>query len=263
MTTAADTTSWQGESAPSGSVVRGARRLTGATAVIGLLNYVYSLGLTHLLEVGQFAVFAAGQALLLSAGTISNTSVPWVLARALAQAETPLQRRQAVWFAVLTNGALGLVAGAVVGGLSLRFASPPVAAVLSVSTALILLSSTTAGLLQGDQRFGLLGALRTGDAVVKIVAGLVLVALGAGQLGALAGFGLGALMLVAVGAALARGDLGPARGALHLRQLWTSAAGVGGVQALVSVLVTVDLVLVAVLVDDVAQAATYQASMIL
>jgi len=245
------------------SFVSGARRLTAATLLVGLSNYAYSLGLTHQLDVGDFAVFAAGQALLLSAGTVSSATVPWVLAKALAQADTVEQRRQAIWFSVVANTVLGVLAGAVTAALSLRFAPTGVALVVGAATFLVFLSSTTVGLLQGEARFGLLGALRVGDAFAKLAVGAALVLLGAGAVGALSAFAVGSALLIVAGVVLAGSDLRPASGALRLRGLWVSAAGVAGVQGLVSVLVTVDLVLVAVLADDPAQAASYQASMIL
>jgi glycosyltransferase involved in cell wall biosynthesis/O-antigen/teichoic acid export membrane protein len=243
--------------------VTGARLLALATVAIGAVNYLYSLGLTHLLDVQDFAVFAAGQALLLSAGTVSSTSVPWVLAKALARAGSVHERRQAIWFAVVTNGALGLVAGLVTTVLALRFSSALIALLVGGATFLVFLSSTTIGLLQGEQRFGALGGLRVVDAVLKLVFGVALVLLGAGAAGALSGFAVGSLALVAAAVVLAGRDIRPTAGALRLRSLWISAAGVAGVQGLVSVLLTVDLFLVAVLAASAADAATYQASMIL
>ena len=245
------------------SLVAGARWLTVATIGVGLLNYLYSLGLTHLLDVGDFAVFAAGQALLLTAGSVATTSVPWILAQALVAADSPLARRQAITFALVTNSALALAAGLVLILLALAFAPTGPAVAVGAAGALIFLSSTTYGFLQGTERFALLGVTRTADALLKIVAGLLLVLAGMGATGALGGFALGALLVAAVGALLIGRDLRPAPGALKLRTLWRSAAGVAAIQALVSVLTTVDLVLVAVLAADAADAASYQASMIL
>jgi glycosyltransferase involved in cell wall biosynthesis/O-antigen/teichoic acid export membrane protein len=243
-------------------MVSGVRWLAGATIAVSLLNYVYSLGLTHLLDVGDFAMFAAGQALLLTAGTVSSASVPWVLSQAIVKAETPLARRQAMWFSIITNACLGLVAGGLLTVLALRFAPPPTAAVLGGATFLVFLSSSTIGLLQGERRFGLLGGLRVGDVLLKIAAGLTLVALGTGALGAFAGFAAGSVLLVAAGVVIGRRDLRPAAGAMRVASLWRAAGGVGAVQTLLSVLAAVDLVLVAVLAPA-ADAATYQASMIL
>ncbi|CAN5419938.1 hypothetical protein BH10ACT10_BH10ACT10_01920 [soil metagenome] len=243
--------------------VAGARSLTVATILIGLVNYAYSVGLTHTLDVRDFAIFGAGQALLLSAGTLSNTSVPWVLAKTLARAEAAEDRRQAVWFAVVANFGLGVVAGLVTGALALRFAPVLPAVVIGVATWLVFLASTTSGYLQGDEKFGLLGILRIGDATSKVIVGAALVLVGAGAVGALGGFAAGSLLLLAVGTVRGRGDLRPDRKALRLRGLWTSTLGIAGIQGLLSVLVTVDLVLVAILADRPREAAAYQASMIL
>jgi glycosyltransferase involved in cell wall biosynthesis/O-antigen/teichoic acid export membrane protein len=245
------------------SLLRGARWLTIATVGVGLINYLYSLVLTHALDVGDFAVFAAGQALLLTAGSVANTSVPWVLAQALAGAQGRLQRRQAITFAVLSNFCLACAAGVLLTVVALGFASTGSALLIGAAAALIFLSSTTSGYLQGEQRFVLLGVVRTGDALLKIIAGLALVLVGLEAVGALGGFAIGALLVSVVGAVLMRHDLRPTPGALKLGSLWRSTAGVGGVQALVSLLATVDLVLVAMLAGDAAAAASYQASMIL
>lgn len=249
--------------APARSLVVGVRWLTLATVGVGLLNYLYSLGLTHALDVGDFAVFAAGQALLLTAGSVANTSVPWVLAQALAGASTALERRQAITFAVVTNACLAVGTGLLVTLLALSFAPLGAAATVGTAGALIFLSSTTSGFLQGEEQVVLLGLVRIGDALGKIVVGLLLVVLGWGATGALGGFGVGALLIVVAGAVLIGRELRPALGGLRLRTLWRSAAGVALVQALVSALATVDLVLVAALSFDSADAGSYQASMIL
>ncbi|WP_336923375.1 lipopolysaccharide biosynthesis protein [Aquipuribacter sp. SD81] len=244
-------------------LVRGVRWLTVSTLVLSLLNYVYSLGLTHLLDVGAFAVFAAGQALLLTAGTVSNAAVPWVLAQTLSTATGAEDRRRAVWFGLTLNTGLGVLGGALLYGLGLGFAGPRTSLVLAVATFLVFVASSTVGVLQGARRFGLLGVLKVGDSALKIAVGLALVAVGTGAAGALGGFAAGSLLLIAAGGWVARRDLRrPVRGTLRAPHLWRTTAGVGAVQALLSLLVTLDVVLVAYLLPDEA-AATYQASMIL
>lgn len=243
-------------------LVRGVRWLTVSTLVLSLLNYVYSLGLTHLLDVGAFAVFAAGQALLLTAGTVSNAAVPWVLAQTLSTAADAGERRRAVWFGLTLNTGLGVLAGGLLYVLGLGFAGPATSLVLAVATFLVFVASSTVGVLQGARRFGLLGVLKVGDSALKIAVGLALVAVGTGAAGALGGFAAGSVLLVAAGAWVARRDLRPTRGTLRAPHLWRTTAGVGAVQALLSLLVTLDVVLVAYLLPDEA-AATYQASMIL
>ncbi|GAA0294132.1 glycosyltransferase [Kineococcus aurantiacus] len=244
------------------ATARGARVLTIASLVVGVVNYAFSLVLTHVLPIAQFAVVGAGQALLLTAGTVASTSVSWVLAQALLEARSRADRRAALWFSVCTNLVLGAAGGLVTYLLGTRFASGPACLVLAAGVFLVFCSATGVGLLQGEERLGLLGAGRIGEVLAKVVVGLVLVVAGAGAAGALGGFLAGSLLLVAVGVVVARGDLRPVRGVLRLRRLWAPAVGVVGVQGLVAVLTSTDLVLVAVLADDAAQASTYQAAVI-
>ncbi|MEZ0490919.1 glycosyltransferase [Kineococcus sp. TBRC 1896] len=244
-------------------LVRGARWLTAATLVIGLVNYVYSLGLTHLLPMAAFAVFGAGQALLLNAGTVASTSISWILAQGLLKARSEHERRQAVWFSILTNTALGLLAGLAVLVVALQFSDLLTATVLALVTLLIFSAATTAGYLQGDARLGTLGGLRVGDALAKLAVGFGLVAAGAGALGGLAGFGAGAVLVVVVGVLVARRDIRPVRGVLRLRRLWAPAVGVAALQGLMSLMTSLDLVLATVLSSDAAAASSYQAAMIL
>ena len=64
-------------SAPVVAIQRAAFWVTFATIVGGALNYVYSLILTHQLPNRDYSIFAAGQSLLLLAGTVAGASAPW------------------------------------------------------------------------------------------------------------------------------------------------------------------------------------------
>ena len=59
--------------------------VTAGTVGAAALNYAFTLLLTLLLSGDDFAIFAAGQALLLVAGTVAAAGVPWVLAQAIAR----------------------------------------------------------------------------------------------------------------------------------------------------------------------------------
>src|SRR5436190_1761510 len=107
--------------------MRGARWVTVAFLVVGVLNYLYALVLTHLLDVAQYSAFAAGQGLLLWATTVATVSVPWVLAQALARAGSDAERFAATRFTMLASTGSGLVAGAVVWVIAVQFASTPAA----------------------------------------------------------------------------------------------------------------------------------------
>ena len=68
-----------------GAVSRGTGWLAAAGLGVGLVNYVYALALTHLLNVEGYTTFAAGQSVLLVIGVVAASATPWVLAREIAE----------------------------------------------------------------------------------------------------------------------------------------------------------------------------------
>ena len=131
------------------TAARGARWITIAMVVVGLLNYGYALLLTRLLDVAGYASFAGSQGLILWASTVATVSVPWVLAQALVRARSSEERTSAIRFAKMASAGGGAVAAAVVGGIAIRFASPAMTLVVAVSTFVIFLGTTTIGWLPG------------------------------------------------------------------------------------------------------------------
>jgi O-antigen/teichoic acid export membrane protein len=243
------------------AAMRGARWVTGALLMVGMLNYGYSLSLTRLLDVAAYSRFAAGQGLILWASTVAIVSVPWVLAQAMTRARSEAERDAAIRFARLAGAGSGLVAAAIVGVIGAQVAGTSSALVLALGTFVIFLGTTTTGWLQGQQRLRALSALYVAENVVKNLAGLLLVVVaGQGGPGALAAFGIGGLVLLAWWPRVPRGAGRPWLGALANRDLWRRALGIAGLQGLVSLLAAIDVVLVAVLPDSRAMMASYQAS---
>ena len=243
------------------AAMRGARWVTAAFLVVGVLNYLYALVLTRLLNVAEYSTFAAGQGLLLWATTVATVSVPWVLAQALARARSDAERFAATRFTMLASTGSGLVAGAVVWVIAVQFASTPAALALSVSAFIIFLGTTTTGWYQGHERMRALSALYVGENVLKNAAGLLLVTVaGLGDAGALAGFGIGGLLLLVWWPRVPRGATRPWLAALASRDLWRRALGIAAVQGLVSLFAAIDVVFVAVLPESRALAASYQVS---
>ncbi|SDI78984.1 Glycosyltransferase involved in cell wall bisynthesis [Frankineae bacterium MT45] len=244
----------------------GARWLTLSTFAVGAINYGYSIALTRLLEPAQYATFAAGQALLLTAGTIAVSSIPWILAKQLAS--TSLDRggrQQIIKFALVINSVQGLIAGLVLYLIGRTFADSTTSLVLAVSAFSIFVASTAGGWLQGTRRFGVLATTKVLEPAVKVASGLSLIAAGAGAAGALGGFGIGSAAVVVTGFVLMRSEIGPILRSWSITGLgvWRDVFGVASIQGLVSVLASVDVVLVAVLPVPAGAAASYQASMIL
>jgi glycosyltransferase involved in cell wall biosynthesis/O-antigen/teichoic acid export membrane protein len=242
----------------------GARWLTAATLFVGVSNYAFGLVMTHVLEVDGYAVFAAAQGLLLIAGTIAVASIPRMLARDLVRAGGDLaERRAVVWFASLVNLFQGVLGAALVALLAAQFAGPQVVLVAAAAGGLVFVGAIPLGWVQGERRFRLLALMRIAEVAIKVGLGFLLAMAGAGAAGAIAGVGLGALLLAVWGGVLMRRDVRVVRGVLRRRHLWRSAFGIAGVQALVAVVSSADIVIVPILASAGADAANYQVSMTL
>jgi O-antigen/teichoic acid export membrane protein len=258
------------------TVAHGARWITLAFVIVGLLNYGYALLLTRLLDVAAYSTFAAGQGLILWASTVATVCVPWVLAQGLARAQSEPERRSVTQFAKLVSVASGVSAAALVAVIALRFAAPTAVLAVAISTFVIFLGTTATGWLQGNERMRGLAVLYVAENVLKNGAGILLVVVARlCETGALAAFGIGALVMLARWPRTPRRP-GQARDGgsgrrdrwhrdlwrrdLWRRDLWHRAARITGAQSMVSLFVALDVVLVAVLPGNRALAASYQAS---
>lgn len=248
------------------TAVHGARWIATGAVLVGVLNYVYALVLTRLLDVGAYAEFAAGQGLVVCTAAVAVVTVPWMLAQALARARSEAERGEAVRFAVVTGVAGGLVAALVVGGVAAQFAGATTTLVIAAATFLIYVTRVSAGWLQGTERLRTLGLVTIAEAVLKLTVGLFFVAvLDLGAAGALAAFGVAVLPYVFFRPRRFRGGrtARPWLSATADRALWRRAVGVASLQGVVALMAAVDVILVAVLPTDRAAAASYQAAVML
>ncbi|MFD3532435.1 lipopolysaccharide biosynthesis protein [Streptomyces sp. NPDC058664] len=247
------------------TAVHGARWIATAVVAVGVLNYAYTLILTRLLDVSEYATFAAGQGLVVCAAAVAVVTVPWMLAQALARAGSDSERGEAVRFAMVTAVVGGTVAAGAVGCVAREFASTPTTLVIAASTLAVYLTRVSAGWLQGSERLRALAVLTTVEVVLKFGVGLFFVSvLGLGETGALAAFGIAVLPYAFFRPPRFRGgSRRPWRAVTVDRGLWRRAAGVASLQGVVALLAAVDIVLVAVLPTDRAAAASYQAAVML
>jgi len=247
------------------AAARGARWITAAFLVIGVLNYAYGLIQTRLLDVTAYSAFAAGQSLLVWASAVASVSIPWVLVQGVARARSRAEQDTAVRFAMLASVGTGAVTALIIGLIALRFAGPATALVIALATLVIFLSMVSTGYLQGRQRMRTLSFLYVGENLVKNVAGLLLVlAAGLRQAGALAAFGIGGIVMLT---RWPRPPPGQARhwlAAVADRGLWHRIGRISLIEGMVSLFAVADVVLVAVL-PGVSHdgAASYQASVTL
>lgn len=242
------------------AVVRGARWFTAALLLVGVLNYAYTLLMTRLLPVAGYTTFAAGQGVLLWIGTVAIVSIPWVLAQALARARSETEKSAATRFAMMASVVGGTIAAVIVGTIAAQFADTPSILALGASAFVIFLGTSTIGSLQGQGRMRTLSVLTLGENLLKNAAGLLLVGVGLGATGALASFGIGGLLLLLWSPSLPSAVGRTWVAALANRDLWRRAAGIAGVQGLVTLLGTMDVVLVATLPASRDTVASYQAS---
>ena len=238
--------------------------VVSATGVVSLLNYAYTLILLWLLPTREFAEVGSISALLLICGTISGAALPWVLAQEVLRSRDDRSRRRiAVTFCLFATVLQGAAAGLATCLIVVHYASGPVVAAAFCSVLLIFLAATAAGYFQGLQRFRLIAMLRVAEVVVKVGAGVGLVALGAGASGAVAGFALGAGLVAGVGLAYMAPDITWSWSALAGRSLWGSTQGLMAIQAGVAVLASMDVVIGSLVLGTAPALATYQAANIL
>jgi len=247
------------------AIRRNAGWLTISALIGGGLNFLYALGLTWLLPVRDYAAFAGTQALLVVCGTAAAASAPWMLSQRLARNPPPAARRDAISFAVFLTLAQGLLAALLVGALAaaIGHGSLLLAAVAASAAFSIFAATTSAGYLQGRQRFARLAVLLAGEVGVKVVSGVLLVLAGAGVAGVVAGIALGAVAVTLAAAPPMLRDLEAGVRWLRDRGLWRLLLGLSGVQVGVVVLCNLDLVLGSLLARDSAGFAGYQVAVVL
>ncbi|WP_435971634.1 lipopolysaccharide biosynthesis protein [Streptomyces sp. Qhu_M48] len=247
------------------TAVHGARWIGTAVVVVGALNYAYTLILTRLLDVSEYATFAAGQGLIVCTAAVAVVTVPWMLAQALARAGSDTERAEAVRFAVVTAIAGGTVAAVAVGCVAMEFAGAVTTFVIAGGTLAIYVTRVSPGWLQGSERLRTLAVLTAVEAALKFGVGLFLVReLGLGATGALAAFAIAVLpYFLFLPRRYRGGTRRPWRSVGADRELWRRAVGVASLQGIVALLAATDIVLVAMLPTDRAAAASYQAAVML
>jgi glycosyltransferase involved in cell wall biosynthesis len=247
------------------TIRRNAGWLTLSAVAGGGLNFLYALVLTWLLPLQQYPVFAGTQALLVVCGTAAAASAPWMLSQRLARNPSPSLRRDAITFAVALTVAQGMLAALVVGmvasGLSRGLGALPLVAAGSAFA--IFAASSTAGYVQGRQQFAWLAVLLTGEVVLKVLIGALLIWAGAGAMGVIAGIGVGALAVVAAAAPPLLRELRVGLRWFRDRELWGLLLGLTGIQVGLVVLINLDLVIGSLVSRDTASLAGYQVSVIL
>jgi O-antigen/teichoic acid export membrane protein len=188
---------------------RGGAILVSRFAVTSLLNYLLGVVLAWILVPAEFGVVATVQAVLLLTGLTLAAGIPWALASRAAGARAEAEQagvirlfRTGLLLNTLAGGALAvaLLGAEALGLRPIPSGSPLLLVATAVTLPVLSFNAVLAGMLQGNRRFGGLGALQATEVVVKAVVAVVLAGVGGlGADGVALGFLAGACTATAVG----------------------------------------------------------------
>ncbi len=245
--------------APAAQVARHSALLAVAAGLVGVLSYLCTLLMAHLLPPAQYTQYAAAQMLVGIVGIVAHALLPLPLAALVRRyGRGTAGRREGMAFAALVSLAAGAVAGLLAGGIAATFAPAQVAVATGVSALVLFTVAPAQGWLQGELRFTRYAQASVLEVALRLGFSAVAVLLGWGPAGALLGFAVGGLVLVAGPLAMLR-DVAWLPHVLRERVRWAETGDIALVQFVVSVLVGADVVLVAVLGSGTAAEAGFQA----
>jgi O-antigen/teichoic acid export membrane protein len=163
-----------------------------------VLNYVFGVALSWFFSPAEFGVLGVAQALLLLLALVVSSGFAWTAHYDVAASGVNDSSRRRFRGALLANTLLG---AALAAGLWLAYQSgwlplgspyQAIVPLVGLTTILLAARAVVNGVVRGLYHYGPLGLNLAGEVVVKVGAGLLLAALGAGVAGVMAGFALGA-----------------------------------------------------------------------
>jgi O-antigen/teichoic acid export membrane protein len=245
--------------APAGQVAKHSALLAVSAGMVGVLSYLCTLLMAHLLPPEQYTQYAAAQMLVGIVGIVAHALVPLPLAALVRRhARGTGGRRDGMAFAVLVSVVAGLVAGLLTGGITAAFAPWNVALATGIGSFVLFTVAPAQGWLQGELRFTRYAVASILEVGLRLAFSAVAVLAGWGPAGALIGFAVGGLVLVAGPLQMLR-DVSWHPRVLREGVRWAETGDIALVQFVVSVLVGADVVLVALLGSGTAAEAGFQA----
>jgi O-antigen/teichoic acid export membrane protein/4-amino-4-deoxy-L-arabinose transferase-like glycosyltransferase len=235
--------------------------LSVSAALVGVLSYGCTLVMTYLLTPAEFSQFAAAQMLLGVVGIVASALVPLPLSGVVAaHARGSGVRRDGLSFGVVVSALAGVAAAVVTGAITMSFAAAPLAWAVALSALVVFVLAAPLGWLQGEMRFVHYATVSVGEVLARLLFSVVAVlAFAAGAAGAVWGFLIGALVLLAVPLSFYR-DITWRPGVLRDRSRWADTGGIAITMCVASALVGADVVIVAMLDSGVSpDAAGFQA----
>lgn len=192
--------------ANSSGMGRHALLMVSATVIVAVLNYALNIILGWALPVEQYGRIGVSQTLIFICLWLISAGLPWVVTRAIAQAQDAsagIQQREEAWrtykTARLANIGLTLVVVGLLeiafytGWLPLESSYAPLILVVGITVAALGFGSVPNAGLQGFFRFGTISVIRVTEVLINLVVSVALVVAGFGATGALAGFAVAAV----------------------------------------------------------------------
>lgn len=233
--------------------------LSIAAGIVGVLSYACTLLMANLLPTVEYTQFAACAMLLGVVGIVASAMVPLPLSHFVtAHPAGSEERRDGIAFSVFVSLLAGLAAALITGVLALGFATPALAAAVAVAALVIFMVAAPSGWLQGELRFKWYAFTTVGEVGLRLAFSMLAIAVAWNAAGAVAGFGVGAVALVAVPWSFYK-DLTWRPRVLREKWRWEETADIASVLCVVSVLVGTDVVAVAFLAQGSPDAAGFQA----
>ncbi len=224
-----------------------------------MLSYVITLIMAYALAPADFSRFAAAQMMLGMVGIVTSALVPLPLSQAVtAHPPGSEQRRDAIAFAVTVSVGVGLVAALVTGAVAAGLGSGSTAAFVALSTLVLFIGAAPSGWIQGELRFVRYTVKSVGEVLIRLVFSILVVVFAWGAPGAVLGFAMGGLALLVTPRSFLR-DVTWRPRVMRQRWRWAETSDIASTLCVVSVLVGIDVVLVAFLDGGSTAAAGLQA----
>ncbi len=176
-----------------------------SSIAIAFLNYAFAIGIGWVLPVDEYGVFGVAVSLLTVGAFVVSNGIPWSVTLILPTlSEEPSSRAgRLVKGAILGNALLGIAVATIlllILAVKNPFEQMGVGEQGIVAAAIVALAVNTTykAVLHGTVRFGRLATVQTLEALLRVASGLGFALMGAGVLGALAGFLVGYLTTTAV-----------------------------------------------------------------
>ncbi len=233
--------------------------LSMSAGVVGVISYACTLLMANALSSQEYSNLAAAQMLLGIVGIVSSALVPLPLSHAVAThgAGTD-ERRDGMAFAVMVSVIAGIVAAGTTGMVVSAFGSPVLALVAALTAFVLFVVAAPLGWLQGELRFVRYATASIAEVTVRLGFSVLVIALAWGATGAILGFALGALVILAVPRSFYR-DITWRPQVIRDRWRWSETGDIALTLCVVTALTGADVVVMSFLDGGTDAAAGFQA----